>query len=59
MIAPVGRIVSQPFLGETGRVEPGVGATKGCGIPRPDYRHVPLPRYVMDSTQYPVRNRNG
>lgn len=49
----------QPFLGETGRVEPGKGTTKGYGIPRPDCRHVPLPRYVIDSTQYPVRNRNG
>lgn len=49
----------QPFLGETGSVEPGEGATKGCGIPRPVCRHAPLLRYVMDSTQYLVQNRNG
>lgn len=49
----------QPFLGETGRVEPGEGATRGYNIPRPVCRHAPLPRYVMDSTQYPVHGRNG
>lgn len=49
----------QPFLGKTGRVEPGEGTTKRCGIPRPVCRHAPLPRYVMDSTQYPVQERRG
>ncbi|GFE93878.1 hypothetical protein DmAi_19370 [Acetobacter persici] len=49
----------QPFLGETGRVEPGEGATKGYSIPRPVCRHGPLPDMSMDSTQYPVQDRNG
>lgn len=49
----------QPFLGETGRVEPGEGTTKGCNIPRPDCRHALLPQYVTDSIQYPVRERSG